>query len=158
RRLMPVTLSAIETADLLVTPEELEQAALASLALDVSDVASDDYAQVALALRDAQALLERHLCRTLRGQPGTEHPRWAYDARGGAYRAFLSEWPFVALQADSDVTVADHGFAVEAARPGSQRVTATTAPDGTDALAYFAGYRGRQHGLPDDEEAVVPGS
>ena len=142
------TLADISTADLLVTPEELEEAALASLALDVSSAESDDSRQVALALRDAQALVENDLCRSLLVHPVTEYVhRWSYDGRRGVYLAFLSEWPFVALQAGSAVTVADHGFAVEAARPGSQRATATRAPGGTDALAYYAGYRGRQHTL-----------
>lgn len=157
---MPLTLPAIDTTALLVTPEELQAAALSSLALDVSGGAgTEDYDQTALALADAQERVESYLQRTLFVHAATQDvspsqwrslpygdPRRDLDLDAtsetayAAYAVYAASWPVVEIT--SPTTLVD--ITSDPGRP-SGRILATATTGRT--LAYFAGYRGRQHTL-----------
>ena len=157
---MPLTLPAVSADALLVTPEELQAAALSSLALDVSGGAgTDDYDQTALALQDAQARVESYLERTLLVHAATQDvavgawrslpygdPRRDLDLDAtaetayAAYATYARSWPVVEITSPTTlVQITDE--------PGApaRRILATATTART--LAYFAGYRGRQHTL-----------
>jgi hypothetical protein len=149
-------MAEIDTSLLLVTPEELEAAALKSLNLTAADLGDGE--AMAYALADAQAAVEGHLQRRLHvarhtsapGQSGMLSWRWeVYPARWLWYAA---EWPVLWV-----ATIDDAYVEVDA---GGRFIYSTLS---ASPVTYIAGYRGRGVTLDDlltvgglDDLAVLP--